>query len=231
MKSTDRIVLIVFCLLFVAPTCLSQGPLTVVRSGWRPALVKGQKVETPRTGPARLITSEDTMIARTNRQARTDHPENPSDMTPDGRRDAIESNEQEAEDPQPADVSGFVYTTTVKNESTKTVTGIFWQYEFAEVAHPADVVRRQFLCSVKLKKGAQIELSAFSTLGPTDTVSAAALASKKEAQFTEKVQVNRIEFSDDEVLQRGNWKFEDVKDAFARATATPWGKENCRPLK
>ncbi|HEX3100562.1 MAG TPA: hypothetical protein VHQ01_02160 [Pyrinomonadaceae bacterium] len=210
--------------------CFSQDPLPVLKSGWHPAVIKSQKVETPQTGPARQITVDDTLISRTNREARTDHPDNPSDLTPDGRRAAIERNEQEAKTTQSTDVNGFIYTATVRNESTKTVNVIFWEYLFTELANPANVVRRQFLCSVNLKKGAQIDLSAFSTLGPTNTISAATLATSKDKLFDEKIQVNRIEYADDDVLQRGNWKLADVKAAVARATATPWGKEICRPL-
>lgn len=226
----SRIAIFMFSLLLFAPMCFAQDPLPVVKSGWKVAIVKGQKVETPRTGPARELTVDDAPIARTNREARTDHPDNPSDMTPDGRRAVIERNEQEANTAQPADVNGFIYTATVKNESAKTVKVIYWEYRFAELANPANVVRRQFLCSVNLKKGSQIDLSAFSTRGPTDTISAATLASTKDKLFTETVQVNRIEYADDDVLQRGNWKLDDLKAAVTRATATPWGKEICRLL-
>ena len=217
-------------LLTASSACFSQDPLPVLRSGWESAIKKAQKLEVPQTGPAKLMTVDDTLIARTNREARTDHPENPSEMTPDGRRAAIERNEQEAKMPQPTDVKGFTYTATVRNDGTKTVKVIYWEYRFAELAHPENVARRQFLCSVNLKKGAQIELSAFSTLAPTDTIAAPLPASAGEKLFDEKVQVNRIEYADDDILQRGNWKLADVKAAVMRATANPWGKEICRQL-
>ena len=225
-----RIAWVTICLLLLSPLCFAQDPLPILKSGWQAVVVKGEKVETPVTGPARQITADDTLIARTNREARADHPENPSDMTPDGRRAAIERNEQEAKTPPPAAVNGFTYSITVRNDSQKTAKIIYWEYRFAELANPANVVRRQFLCSVNLKKGSQIDLSAFSTLGPTDTVNAATLASDKDKLFDEKVQVNRIEYADDDIMQRGNWKLSDVKDAVTRATSTPWGKETCRPL-
>jgi hypothetical protein len=56
------------------------------------------------------------------------------------------------------------------------------------------------------------------------------LSRAKEKLFDEKVQINRIEFSDDSILQRNGWKLADVRDAVKRATATPWGKEICRAL-
>lgn len=217
-------------LLTVSAACFAQDPLPVLKFGWAASIKKAQKAEVPQTGPAKLMTVDDTMIARTNRAARTDHPDDPSQQTPDGRRAIIEKNEQEARMPQPTDVKGFNYTATVRNDSTKTVMVIYWEYRFAELAHPENVARRQFLCSVNLKTGAQIELSAFSTLAPTDTIAAPLLTSAGEKLFDEKVQVNRIEYADDDVLQRGNWKLADVKAAVTRATATPWGKEICRQL-
>ncbi|MEP6849984.1 MAG: hypothetical protein ABI999_14090 [Acidobacteriota bacterium] len=169
------------------------------------------------------------MIARTNREARTDHPDDPSQQTPDGRRAMIEKNEQEAQTPQPTGVKGFNYTATLRNDAAKTVKIIFWEFRFAELAHPENIGLRQFLCSVNLKKGAQIDLSVFSTLTPTDTIAATSLASG-EKLFDESVRVNRIEYADDDIMQRGTWKLADVQTAVTRATATPWGKEICRPL-
>ena len=224
------VIRLLFLFLIASSACLAQDPLPVLRSGWEAAMKKAQKVETPQTGPAKQIIVDDTVGPRTAREFSTAHPENPSEMTPDGRRAIIEKNEQEATTVQPIDVKGFTYTATIRNDGSKTVKVIYWEYLFAELASPANVVRRQFLCSVNLKKGAQMDLSAFSTLGPTDTISAATLTSSKEKLFSEKVQVNRIEYADDDILQRGTWKFADVKSAVARVTATPWSGEICRPL-
>ena len=226
----SRLAWFTICILMLATVGFAQDPLPVLRSGWKLATAKSQKAESPPTGPARQIIADDTMIARTNREAMTDHPQNPSDLTPDGRRAAIERNEQEAKTAQIADVTGFNYSVTVRNDSSKTVKVIYWEYLFTELANPKNFARRQFLCSVNVKKGAQIDLLAFSTLAPTDTISAETLASSKDKLFDEKVQVNRIEYADDDIVQRGNWKFADVKAAVTRVIATPWGKEMCRPL-
>jgi hypothetical protein len=83
---------------------------------------------------------------------------------------------------------------------------------------------------VKLRNGASKELPAFSTLGPSEVIDAESLAKSGGKLFDEKVIVNRVEFSDDSVIQRGNWKLDDVRDAVNRATAAPWGKEICRAL-
>lgn len=217
-------------LLIVSSAGFAQDPLPVLRSGWEAAIKKAQKVEAPQTGPAKQVIVEDTVGLRTAREFSTDHPTDPSQQTPDGRRAVIEHNEQEAKTVQPTNVKGFTYSATVRNEGTKTVKVVFWEYQFTEIANPKNVIRRQFLCSLNIKKGAEFELAAFSTLGPTDTIAAASLASSKDKLFDEKVQVNRIEYADGEILQRGTWKLADVKDAVTRATATAWSGEVCRPL-
>ena len=215
-------------LLFALPFCFAQDPLPVLGSSWRVATQKAEKTEVAVTGPARLLTVDDKNFERNVRQARTDHAQDPSEMTPDGRRAEMEKIEAQARTPQPNDIRGYSYSATVRNDSDKTVKVVFWEYRFIELAHTANVVRRQFLCAVDLKKGRQIELLAFSSLGPTEVISADSLAATKQKIFDEHVQVNRIEYSDDTVVQRGNWKFADFKPAIDRATATPWKKEMCR---
>jgi len=219
-----------FLLLLASTFCLAQDPLPVIKSSWHLSTQKAAKVEAPLSGPAKALTPDDLNVARTARDFRTDHPQDPSELTPDGRRASIEKNEQEAKTPQFTDTPGFLYNASMRNDSTKNVKVIFWEYRFTEVAHPENVVRRQFLCAVNLKKGGEIELSAFSTLGPTDVIDATTLARTNEKLFDEHVQVNRIEYSDDSVVQRGNWKLADVKAGVDRATSTPWGKEICRAL-
>ncbi|MEP6788407.1 MAG: hypothetical protein ABJB40_08250, partial [Acidobacteriota bacterium] len=103
-------------------------------------------------------------------------------------------------------------------------------YRFTELANPSNVVRRQFLCSANIKPGDSKDLSVFSTLGPSDVISAESLAKATERLFDEKIIVNRIEFSDGAMIERRDWKYEDVRKAVERATSTHWGKEVCRGL-
>ena len=225
-----RLTFILVAVLALVTFCYPQDPMPVLRSSWQTTVQKGKKVESQETGPARQMMVEDTLGPRKAREFSTDHPDNPSDQSPDGRRSVIEKNEQEAGAPQPKDTAGFIYSATVRNDGSKTVKVIYWEYRFTEIATPTNIVRRQFLCSVNLKKGAEVELTAFSTQGPTDVINTASLAKADTKLFDEKVQVNRIEYADDDVLQRGHWKLADVKASVDRVTSTPWGKEICRPL-
>jgi len=216
--------------LLAVPFCFAQDPMPVLGSTWRPAVQKAPKVDPQFVKPARAITVEDTMVKRDVRQVQIDKNTEPRDETPDARRDMIEKNEAEAKTPQPDDIQGFNYTVRVRNDTGTTAKIIYWEYMFGEVANPGNTVRRQFLCSVNLKKGSEMELSAFSAQGPTDVIDAASLAKPRESRFIEHVQVNRIEYADGNILQRGNWRLADIKSAVDRATATPWGKEMCRAL-
>jgi len=221
--------ILVFILVF-STSSLAQDPMPVLGSSWQRTVQKEQQVEAPASGPARALTNDDKNFQRNVRAARTDNPENPSDLTIDGRRAALDKIEQQARTPSAKSVPGFMYWVRARNDGNKTAKVIYWEYSFTELATPTNVVRRQFLCSVNLKKGSEMELSAFSTLGPTDVINADSLAKSNEKVFDEKVQINRIEYADDTILQRGNWKLADVKTAVDRATSTPWGKEICRPL-
>jgi len=223
------VIWISFIILAISSLCAAQDPLPVIKSNWQPTTQKAPKVEPSQTGPARQMMPEDTLGPRKARELSTVHPDNPSDLAPDGRRAVIEKNEAEASTPQMEDVKGFTYTATVRNDSTKTVNVIYWEYKFIEKSDPKNVVRRQFLCAVKMKKGSELELKAFSTLGPIETVNVKTEA-EKDKQFDEAVRVNRIEYSDDDVVQRGDWKFADVKGAVDRVTSKPWDKDICRPL-
>ena len=137
---------------------------------------------------------------------------------------------KESRTPQADAVTGYTYTAEMRNDTGSKVSIVFWEYKFIEIAHPTNIVRRQFLCGADLKNGETKELSAFSLLGPSDVIGVDSLAKTNQKLFTESVQVNRIELSDGTVIQRDNWKYADVKEAVLRATSTPWGNEVCRGL-
>jgi hypothetical protein len=217
-------------LLLLSAAGNGQDPMPVLSFEWQRSTVKAAKQESTNSGPARALVPDDKYFSRKARENRTDSPTDPNEATIDGRRAAIDKAVEESRAKPPTDINGYSYLTSVRNDSGKTVSIIFWEYRFTELARPANVVRRQFLCSVKLKDGDRINLTAFSTLGPSDVIDAESLSRSNEKVFDERVQVNRIEFSDGTFRQRGNWKLEDVKAAVDRATATPWGKEICRPL-
>lgn len=216
--------------LFIAPCCFSQDPMPVLRAGWQRTTQRAPKTETTGAGPTREVTADNKYFQRKAREARTDVTIDPNETTIDGRSAAIDRAVQESRTPKVDDINGYSYVAEVRNDSGKTAEIIYWEYRFAEIAHPANVVRRQFLCGAKLKNGDKRALSAFSLLGPSNSVSLESLATSTDKLFIEEVFVNRIEFSDGSILQRQDWKYAEVKAGVERATSTPWGKETCRGL-
>lgn len=216
--------------LLFSSLCFAQEPVPVLRAKWERVTVKAPKTEVAPTGPNVSVIAENKYFQRKAREQRTDHPPDPTEETIEGRSRALDKIVQESRTPQPDDQTGYSYLAEVRNDTGKKIAVLFWEYRFTEIARPTNVVRRQFLCGVEIKDGDKKSLSAFSLLGPSDSIDSKSLEKPDEKLFDEKVQINRIEFSDGEVRQRNGWKFEDVREAVDRATATPWGKDTCRPL-
>ncbi len=215
--------------ILLSTVCFSQAPVTVISSGWEHTRRPAKKSDDQPVGPARAMTDDNKLFRRTAREAQTTGVIDPNQNTVDGRSAALDKAVNESRSRKAEDVDGYAYHTTVKNDSPKTVTVIYWEYRFKEIANPANEVRRQFLCAVNIKAGDKRELPVFSTLGPSDVIGAESLGSSTgEKIFDEKVLVNRIEFSDGSLVQRGNWKYEDVQKAVERVTSTKWGTEICR---
>lgn len=229
MKAVKTLVNSLFFAFLLAPFCLAQDPLPVVSSGWQRSTVKGEKRVDDSPGPAREFIPENKNFQRNVREAKMGAID-PNRDTLDGRREALDKVVRESRTPDGAATEGYTYRANVRNDGNRTVKVIFWEYRFKELANPANITRRQFLCSVNIKPRETRELVAFSRLGPSDVINAESLAVAPEKLFDEKVFVNRMEFSDGTLLQRGNWKLQDVQKSVDRATQSPWGKEVCRPL-
>jgi hypothetical protein len=207
----------------------SQDPMPVVSFGWHRA-IKPAPTPAEQITPARAVTAENKYFQRKAREQLSPGAIDPNETTMDGRSAAMEKAVQQARTAKLEHTNGYTYSTKIRNETGKTVEVIFWEYRFTELARPENTVRRQFLCAVKLKKGESADLSAFSLLGPSEVITADSLADPNGKLFDEKVIVNRFEFADGTLRQRGNWKYEDVKSSVERVTSTPWGMEMCRML-
>lgn len=156
-------------------------------------------------------------------------PRDPAADTIEGRSAVLEKIVRESRSPHPKTLEGFSYTLKLKNESTKPVAVVFWEYQFIDDTNPSALVRRQFLCGLKLKPGKEKELTAFSLSGPSKVVSAASLAAPTSKPPLERVVINRVEYADDTIWQRKEWSFAEIRLSYLAAMATPW-TEMCRGL-
>jgi hypothetical protein len=218
-------------LTLLLPLTLQDGPpLEVVGSKWSKSRIAVPKGDASRTTPAAAMTPANRNFERNRRINDPAGVRDPNADTLDGRSAALEKNVQESRAPKLSTVDGYAYRAKVRNAGPKPVEVVFWEYQFTETANPSNVVRRQFLCGVQLKPNKEKELEALSTLAPSEVISADSLAGKAEKPFTERVLINRVEYSDGSIWQRKDWSFAEVKAAVARATSTPWGGEMCRGL-
>lgn len=189
-----------------------------------------KKTDSTATAPAPDLVEAKNIARRNPRpQGRVGAPD-PNTQTIDARSAALERNVQEAQSPQTTHVEGYVYQTKIRNAHTQNIEIVFWEYQFTERANPANVVRRQFLCSAKIKPGKERELQAFAVLGPSDVISVDSLTKKSGNLFEEKVVINRVEYADGSILQRKGWNFVEMKSNIERVISTPWGSEMCRSL-
>jgi hypothetical protein len=219
-----------FVILSLSLFALSQEPVPITNARWQHVTRQAPKTEVIPVGPVTPVMAETKYFQRKAREQRTDNPMDPNEVSIEGRSRAMDKAVRESRTPQPDDHKGYLYSADIRNDTGSTVVVIFWEYQFKEIARPENIVRRQFLCGMKMKDGERKELSVFSLLGPSDVLTVESLTKSGEKLFEERVRVNRIELADGNILQRNDWKYGDVKKAVERATSTPWGTETCRPL-
>jgi hypothetical protein len=189
-----------------------------------------QKQDLPNTAPAPAMIPENKVYQRNARAQAPPGFIDPNTETMDGRSAALDRSVQESRTPKSTPVEGYTYQVKIRNAHTQNIEVVFWEYQFKESSNPTNVVRRQFLCRVKIKPDKEKELEAFSVLGPSDVVSADSLTNKYGNLFEEKIMINLVKYADGSILQRKEWNFAEVRSNIERAMRTPWGSEMCRSL-
>ena len=227
MRSALPLLSALFILNILAAGQASDSPIAILDHRWERVRIPGQKIADGTVPPVRAVIAENKYHQRTARNNRPTGAVDPNEYTTDGRSAALERSVQESRSVKVDDVNGFRYIVNIRNDTDRKLDVLFLEYRFAEPADRTRFTRHQLLCSVKLKKGEKMELSALSLLGPNDVVNADAVAGES---FDEKVFVNRMEFADGAILQRNDWNFGEIKKAVERVTAVPWSKDVCRLL-
>jgi hypothetical protein len=189
-----------------------------------------KRQDSPTTAPAPDMIAAKNLALRNPRSQAPAGARDPNTETIDARSAALEKNVQESRSRQSTHVDGYEYQAKIKNAHTQNIEIVFWEYQFKELSNPTNVVRRQFLCTAKIRPGKERELQAFSVLGPGDVISVDSLTKKSGNLFEEKVVINRVEYADGSILQRKDWNFAEMKSSIERAVRTPWGAEMCRSL-
>jgi len=230
---TIVILLSVFCFGtgFVCAQDQNEDSLvSVISHKWERIRIAGEKVDNAVVPPVRAVINENKIRQRTAREQQPKGSFDPNEATIDGRSAALERSVQDARSVKTDDINAFRYAAQVRNNGDRKIEVIFWEFRFKEFANPANIVRHQFVCSVKIKAGDKFELFANSILAPSEVVSSESLTDSTGKLFDEKVLINRIEYADGAIRQRREWKIEEIKKGLEKATSAAWGKEICRPL-
>ena len=203
--------------LMLMPGLVSQNPSTGEESA--PVLVTGFKLikdrkpienaATATYSPAPEMNSTNKVIERQKRANAPAGDRDPNTGTIDARSAEIDRIIEESREPQPVD--GFTYSMKLQNGSGKTIQILFWEYQFREIANPANLTRRQFLCSTKVNPDKAKELQVFSLSGPSNVVNVKSLAKASGNQFKEGVVINRVEFADGTFWQRIGWDVNQLR--------------------
>ena len=190
-----------------------NSPLTVLSAKWTR---DRQPVENAVSGssilpPAPAMTRNDKNFEKQKRINSPAGERDPNADTIDTRASELERINQMAREPEKPMMEGFAYLVKVQNGGPKVIQNIFWEYQFRETNNPANLVRRQFICSAKIKPAQEKSLQAFSRQGPSEVIDIKSLGKKPENQFEGAVRINRIEFADGTFWQRKDWEVNQLK--------------------
>ncbi len=216
-KSIGRL-LITISLLIIPSIAIAQtavkddaAPVSLLSFKWFKDKRAADTLDTsPTTTPAPAMIAANKNFEK---QRRVNDPagvRDPNQDTLDGRSAELDRIVQEARDAKPP-VDGFTYQARIQNDSAKVVKTVFWEYQFKEKANAANVSRRQFICTAKVKPQKTKDLELFTLTGPSGVVSVGSLANKTAKDFDESALINRVEFEDGTNWQRKDWNFDEVK--------------------
>ena len=112
----------------------------------------------------------------------------------------------------------FRYRVNVRNTGGKVVKVVVWDYQASDTDQFTDSTHRLFRCTAKIKPNENERIEGYSILPPTRVVTAVGTKS-----FSERVIINRIEYSDGSSWQRPDWRLPEV-------TSDHYSRGNCQQL-
>lgn len=166
--------------------------LTVLKFSWEKETVRR------RASMAAAIASQEELVQQSQRERQLAAARNSSDRLVATRieRENEMRDQANAKANQGRSVEGYRYRVTLRNDSTKTIKSIDWDYVFIDQAAQQLVARHQFTSDETIKPGKTKEVYVLYLIPPVRTVSAERLASKEPLPYTEHVVIARIKYSD-----------------------------------
>lgn len=92
--------------------------------------------------------------------------------------------------------AAYVYEITVRNDGSREISSVTWEYVFFASNTDQEVGRRRFTSKVSIPQTKTRTLTVRSAIPPTGTIDAGKMNSKAPEQYTEKVVVVSVEYSD-----------------------------------
>jgi hypothetical protein len=224
-------VLVTLTVPFQNPMTVNEGsPVTVVSFKCSRARRTVEVREGEAPVPAAAMIPANKTLARNARVNDPPGARDPNADTIDGRSAALEKNVRESRKSQPKTLDGFSYRVKIQNASAKVVAIVIWEYQFVDPSDPSQVVRRQFLCDAMIKENKEKELEGFSLSAPSPVVSVGTLADRSTTPSSEKILINRVEYTDGSVWQRKDWDFVEAKRNYERLRREPWPAGACKGI-
>ena len=171
--------------------------LTVLKCSWQKERIR------PRASVAGLA-SQDELIQQSRRQQQLATARNTRNIGQTAKLESEITNHEKAKvQAEQSDLprDAYRYKVTLRNDGTKVITSIDWDYFFIDPMTQQVMGHHQFTSDEAIKPGKTKEISVLYLSTPIKTISARTL-SEKSASLTEQVVIMRVQFSDGSVWQR-----------------------------
>jgi len=97
---------------------------------------------------------------------------------------------------------GFMYKVSFKNNGTKIIKSLDWDYVFFDTETKAETARHEFTGDEKISPGKQKEFTVFTPAPPSRTISVQKLDKRERDTLGEAIVIVRIVYADGSVWQR-----------------------------
>lgn len=99
-------------------------------------------------------------------------------------------------DPTSNSMLSYVYELKIRNNGSKEISAVTWEYVFSAPDTGQEVGRRKFESKERIAGGKVRNLVMRSAIPPTGTVNASQAASKSPEKYSEKIVIQSVEYSD-----------------------------------
>jgi hypothetical protein len=100
--------------------------------------------------------------------------------------------------------SRYVYETVIRNTGTNTIREVVWEHVVFETNTQREVGHRRFTTRANIRPGRSKRLIGDSTSPPASTIDASQTGEQNRGNYSERVVIHRISYTDGSVWQRGS---------------------------